>query len=130
MHKFTTFLLRTTPKHRLTTRNIPSLLRFNVRPFSIKEEDTNTALFKYLNEGNMQKLQPKEDSEYHIDNRSGDDVSDDDADFASIVDIDQLLRGFTEGTFEEGELPKKIITLFSNLYKVREMIEFDSEILK
>lgn len=41
-----------------------------------------------------------EDDEYRSDERSGDEVSDSDKEFEDIVEIDTMLKSFSEGTFE------------------------------
>lgn len=36
---------------------------------------------------------------YHSDERSGDELTDSDAEFSSIIEVDQILKQFTENTF-------------------------------
>ena len=69
---------------------------------------------------------PKEDPDYQVDYRSGDEASDSDKEFDSIVEIDQMLKDFTEGSLHEDEIPPKTLQLFNKLYELRELIEFDS----
>lgn len=41
-----------------------------------------------------------------------------------------MLKELTEGTFEEGEIPKKLLKLFNILHELRELVDFESESLK
>lgn len=87
-------------------------------------------MYKHLNSGNQLTKPKKESDEYHIDERSGDEISDSEKEFDSIIEIDNMLKELTEGVFEEGEITVKIMKLVNKLYELRDLIEFDSQILK
>jgi hypothetical protein len=71
-----------------------------------------------------------EDQAYNPDDRSGDEASDTDKEFESIVEIETIIKSITESSLDVNELHEKIIKLFAKLYELRELIEFDSDIMK
>ena len=104
-----------------------------MRYYSVRPEDQNTELYKHLTgkgADSLSKLQPKETDQYELDQRSGEDLSDTDKEFDSIMEIDHMLKDLAEGTFEESEVHAKLLNLFNKLYELRELIEFDSDALK
>ncbi len=71
-----------------------------------------------------------ESKEYLTDDRSGDEVSDSDQDFDSIIQIQEILDKINGKAIEEKELQDSFISLLEKLYALRELTEYNSEPIK
>lgn len=64
--------------------------------------------------------------DYLTDSRSGDELTDEESEFNSIVELDSLLKSFSDNVIEDQELQKKIVELMTKIYTLKDLIDYSS----
>ena len=75
-------------------------------------------------------LKSKTADDYFTDSRSGDELTDDEEEFNSIIELDSLLKSFSDNILEDKELQTKIMELISKFYTLKDLIDYGAQNIK